>query len=94
VDGDGFDPARVTPTVMERISGIARAQWARWAEAGLSRNPDGSFDLRIVFSWIRKNPQRAGARRYRQKPSAVVKRLQEKINQVVEQELKGQHDED
>lgn len=89
-DAGSFDPIRVTPTTLEKISGVARAQWTRWTDAGLPRNPDGTFGLPAVFAWLRRNPQRAGTRRYRQKPTAVVQRLQHKINQLIAQELKEQ----
>ncbi|NLH42376.1 MAG: hypothetical protein GX448_11110 [Planctomycetes bacterium] len=92
-DGGSFDPTRVAPTTLAKISGIAPMQWSRWVNAGLPRSPDGTFSLPTVFTWLRRNPQRTGTRRYRQKPSAVVQRLQQKINRVIEQELKGQHDE-
>lgn len=93
-DRGGFDHKAVPLTMLERITGIHRVQWGRWADAGLPRNPDGSFDLPAVFTWLRHNSQRTKTRGYRQKPAAIVQRLQRKIGEIISQELEGMRHED
>jgi len=82
-----FDHTTIPVGMMETITGISRVQWGRWATVGLPQNPDGSFSLPSVFAWLRHNPTRAGTRPYRRKPHAVVRRLQQRVNILIEQEL-------
>jgi hypothetical protein len=81
------DHLHLTSTAMERITGIHRQQWLRWADAGMPRNADGSWSLPAVISWIRGHPRKSRPRKYHGQPAAIGKRIGQRVAAMIESEL-------
>lgn len=101
VDASAKNPAREPGAVdfsrlgtarMERATGIARMQLARWVARGMPQNADGTFDLRAFVAWLRRNPSIGRPRKYQRQPGAVACRIATRVRQVVIEELaRGSH---
>ncbi len=77
----------LTPVEMARATGVNHRQLRRWArEHGLPQNHDGTYSLPKFVNWIRKADV-GRPRPYRRRPSAIEKRIVERVQIVLKEEL-------